>query len=68
MKKKIGDLTINEINKICEDIFRNPLKSCDDCPFDNNGFGCFDVQEFQSHIDQEIEVEENEKENKKYYL
>ncbi len=35
MQKKIGDLTLNEILKICKSIDINTHKDCPDCPLNN---------------------------------
>lgn len=59
MKKKIKDLTREEVDKIC-----NKYVSCDRCPFEL--LNCSDLRiylKFQNHLkmlEQEIEVNENE--------
>ena len=54
MKKKIGDLTLREIQKICN---RRPLgfRHCDTCPLYNLCQCSFDYDD--EDLDKEIEVE-----------
>lgn len=60
MKKKIKDLTIEEIDKICNNTNcgRCPLLFCEDCHYANvclnQAHGLYDF------LNQEIEVEEDE--------
>lgn len=58
MKKKIGDLTIKEIQKFCEIMY-----SCNLCPLNNIIKHCWDnfANDNENRIDlaQEIEVQEN---------
>ena len=72
VKKKLGDLTLNEIAKICK-IGREKYFGCKGCSLEKD-YRCmatFDLpeytdkefeEEFPKILDQEIEVE-NEKEN-----
>ena len=63
MKKKIGELTLREVNKIC-----SKHKHCEeDCPFFDINFICkVDFgKDKNPFYEEEIEVEENEKENKR---
>lgn len=60
MKKKIRDLTLNEVKKICYG-----KDTCSGCPLieiKNKAFGCpyYDIAYYENKLDQEIEVEENE--------
>ena len=55
MKKKLGDLTLKEIEYIktkqCTDVY----ESCKNCPIDSIDYCNFDFD-----LDQEIEVEEDD--------
>lgn len=61
MKKKIKDLTLEEIDKICNNTGcgRCPLFFCEDCHYNNV---CLneDLGGLYSFLNKEIEVEENE--------
>jgi len=60
MKKKIGDLTLTELNKICWN-----KENCSECPLgravSKTYYDCkadFTDKSNQQYLDQEIEVEE----------
>ena len=53
MKKKIKDLTLEEIKKICIN------HSCQFCPLDINEFWCKN-NDLEHYGEQEIEVDEDE--------
>ncbi len=58
MKKKIGDLTLNEVADICKKCDEGEIKGC---PFTNVLFvDCFCSNDYERRIglDKEIEVEE----------
>lgn len=59
-KKKIGDLTVNEIDKICR------TTPCITCPFNKKITVeteiCFDIADLQRCKNQEIEIEVEEDE------
>lgn len=63
MIKKIRDLTVNEIDKICK------TTSCEKCPFNKKSLlyssldTCYDIADLQRYKDKEIEVGIDEKEN-----
>jgi hypothetical protein len=59
MKKKIRDLTIREIKKICEDRFKKGFPYCIKCPLYSICQLSPDEMA-QKDLDQEIEVDENE--------
>lgn len=55
MKKKIGDLTDKEMEKICHKNY-GKYKTCYDCPLKIGDDSCFKYLD----LDKEIEVEEDE--------
>ena len=61
MKKKIGDLTLNEIKKIMDECDEKHVNSCFGCPFENVSCSYGIFEHFTPNgldLDQEIEVEE----------
>ena len=56
MKKKIKDLTIEEIIKICSN------NICDSCPFDLNELHC-KWNDLEHYGEEEIEVDADEEES-----
>ena len=63
VKKKIGDLTLNELKTMCKRSPKEGYTFCvtSDCPLYNVCECCFDSlkeKEYEEDLDQEIEVEE----------
>lgn len=54
MKKKIRDLSFNEILKICH------VQNCDDCPLKNTMVCVCEIAWKEEQLDQEIEVANND--------
>lgn len=56
MKKKLGEISINDIIKLCKKY------TCQECPV--SSYLCFDCSEFRDfekeYLEKEIEVPENE--------
>ena len=57
MKKKIKELTDEEIEKICDDNYKK-YKSCYNCPLQVGEHSCFKFLDLNQEI--EIEAEDNE--------
>lgn len=53
MKKKIKDLTLNEINRIC-----SSRDDCDHCPLYLNLYVCMHNLIYEEKLEDKIEVEE----------
>lgn len=65
MKKKIGDLTLNEIKKIMDDCEEKYGYSCIGCPFENVdcSYGIFEhFTPKDLDLNQEVEIEEDKSE------
>lgn len=60
MKKKLGDLTVRELDDYCHNT------KCEHCAFNKGNYECYNLQDLFNEIDfydkheLEIEVEEND--------
>ncbi len=59
MKKKIGELTFNEVVSICKKQEKNAFLYCNHCPLADICNEPFDT--FDEELNEEIEVEDDEK-------
>ena len=60
MKKKLGDLTLKELVKICHNQVVGDCHYCCKCPLQNLIICDDPLDTLYGNLDQEIEVEENE--------
>ena len=61
MKKKIGDLTLRELNEICKANHPNCEKDGKNCPLYEAKINCLETQHYHlEDLEEEIEVDDNE--------